>query len=72
VREGVIGLRKLPRASRRHWANLAEHGNGPMIAGWSGSSRVLIAHLVPHPGSTMLGTGAELPPVLGDVRRSSV
>ena len=32
----------------------------------------LIAHLVPRPGSAMLSTGAKLPPLPGDVRRSSV
>jgi hypothetical protein len=65
--------RKLPGPPRRHRLNLAKHGNGPMLATFSThpsiSDRTPRATLgIDH----QLGTGAELPPLSGEVRRSSV
>ena len=46
-------LRKLPSAPLRRRTSLLEHCNGPMVAGWRGPPVSLIAHLAPHPGSTI-------------------
>jgi hypothetical protein len=66
-------LRKLPSAPLRRRTSLLEHCNGPMVAGWRGRPSVpdrtpCAAPRIDH----QLGTGAELPPLSGDVRRSSV
>jgi hypothetical protein len=33
-------LPKLPSPPRRHWVSIAEHGNGPMVAAFSGRPRI--------------------------------
>jgi hypothetical protein len=61
----------LPRLDgSRHWVSLAEHGNGPMVAVWPGSSVYRIAHLATAVRTYhQLGTRAEPAPLPGDVRR---
>jgi hypothetical protein len=69
----MIAPGKLPRAPCRHWVSLVERGNSPMVAAFSG--RPSIPDRTPRTAPRIdhqFGTGAKLPPLPGDVRRSSV
>jgi hypothetical protein len=66
--------RKIPSPPPgHHWVRLAQYGNGPM--GVACARRPSVPGRTPRTAPRIdhqLGTGAELPPLPGDVRRSSV
>jgi hypothetical protein len=62
-----------PPSTPRYRVSLVEYGNGPMVAACAG--RPSVRDRTPRAAPRIdyqLGTGAELPPLPGDVRRSSV
>jgi hypothetical protein len=63
-------LPKPPSPPRRNWISLAEQGNSPMVTAFA--TRPSVPDRTPRAApriDNQLGTGAELPPLPGDVRR---
>jgi hypothetical protein len=59
-----------PSPPRRNWISLAEQGNSPMVTAFA--TRPSVPDRTPRAApriDNQLGTGAELPPLPGDVRR---